>query len=508
MFREVVLLFNDMMRENVRPNSYTFPMVIKSCVRLIALKEGELAHSLVLKFGFKSNSYVGSTLIDLYSSVGQVSCAYRVFSEMVLRNVVTWTSMINCYISHGDLVSARRLFELAPERDVVLWNTLLVGYIEHGYMMDARKLFDVMPDKDLISWNTMLNGYGNNMDMEGCEELFEELPQRNIFSWNGLIGGYAHNGRFIEVLDAFKKMLNKSNVQPNDATLVNVLSACARLGALDLGKWVHLYAEGNGYKDNIFVCNGLIDLYAKCGMIESAINVFSNMDRKDLISWNTIINGLAAHGHGADALKLFDEMKLAGEKPDAVTYIGILCACSHMGLVDDGFVYFQSMVDEHLIVPQIEHYGCIVDLLGRAGLLEQAVDFVDKMPLKADAVIWTTLLGACRVHKNVEFAELALQKLIQIDPKNPSNYVMLGNIYRGAKKWEDVARLKVAERDTGSKKLPGCSSIEVEDGVVEFYSFDERHSRSKEIYASLRGLMKVLQSCGYVPDLVELGQGI
>lgn len=505
-FSDLMVLFSNMICENVRPNTYTFPMVLKSCVRLMALKEGEVVHSLVLKIGFKSNTYVGSTLIDLYSSVGRVRWAYRVFSEMVLRNVVTWTSMINGCVSNGDLIFARKLFDLAPERDVVLWNTMLLAYIDHGDMVEARKLFDVMPDKDLISWNTLLNGYANNGDVEGCEELFEEMPQRNIFSWNGLIGGYAHNGRFVEVLSAFKRMLHGSDVQPTDATLVNVLSACARLGALDLGKWVHVYAESNAYKDNLYVCNGLIDLYAKCGMIESAINVFRNMVKKDLISWNTIINGLAVHGHGAEALKLFSEMKLGGEKPDAVTYIGVLCACSHLGLVDEGFEYFQSMVDEHSIVPQIVHYGCIVDLLGRAGLLEQAVDFVNKMPLNADAVIWTALLGACRVHKNVEFAELALQKLIQIEPNNPSNYVMLGNIYRSAKRWEDVARLKVAERDTGSRKLPGCSLIEVEDGVVEFYSFDERHSRSEEIYGALKGLMNVIQAYAYVPHSIELGK--
>lgn len=507
MFNEVIMLFNNMIHENVSPNSYTFPMVLKSCLRLMALKEGEMVHSLVLKFGFKSNTYVGSTLIEMYASAGQVSCAYRVFAEMVLRNVVTWTSMINGFVSNGDLVSARRLFDLAPERDIVLWNTMLLGYIERADMVEARELFDVMPNKDMISWNTMLNGYANNGDVEGCAELFEEMPQRNIFSWNGLIGGYAHNGRFVEVLGTFKRMLNESDVQPTDATLVNVLSACARLGALDLGKWVHVYAESNGYKDNLYVCNGLIDLYAKCGMIESAIDVFRNMGRKDLITWNTIINGLAVHGHGAHALKLFSEMKLEGEKPDAITFIGILCACSHMGFVDEGFQYIQSMVDEYSIAPQIVHYGCIVDLLGRAGLLERAVDFVKNMPLEADAVIWTTLLSACRVHKNVEIAELALQKLIQIEPQNPSNYVMLGNIYRAAKRWKDVARLKVAERYTGSRKLPGCSSIEVEDRVVEFYSFDERHSSSEEIYDAVRGLMNVLLSDGYVPDFVEFGHG-
>jgi pentatricopeptide repeat protein len=302
-------------------------------------------------------------------------------------------------------------------------------------------------------------------------------------------------------------MLIEGNVRPSDATLVTVLSACARLGAIDLGKWVHLYAESNGYKGNLYVGNALIDMYAKCGTVENAVDVFKSMGTKDLITWNTIINGLAIHGRGSDALTLFCQMKNAGEIPDGITFIGILCACTHMGLVEDGFSYFQSMVDDYSIVPQIEHYGCMVDLLARAGLLDQAVEFVRKMPMEADAIIWAALLGACRIYKNIELAELALERLIELEPKNPANFVMLSNIYGDLGRWKDVARLKVSMRDTGFRKLPGCSLIEVNDSVVEFYSLDERHPEREEIYGALRGLTKLLRSSGYVSDLFELGQG-
>ncbi|KAL2555445.1 Tetratricopeptide repeat (TPR)-like superfamily protein [Forsythia ovata] len=501
---EVVLLFRKMMRENVKPNCYTLPVVLKACGKFLALRECEGVHCVAVKSGFISNTYTGTTLIELYSGKGRVECAFRVFTEMVLRNVIAWTAMIQAYVANGDMVLARRLFNLAPERDVVMWNRMVSAYIECGDMMEAKRLFDVMPGKDLMSWNTLLHGYANNGDLEGCERLFEQMQERNVFSWNGLIGAYSQNERYIEVLDAFKRMLRDTDVQPNDATLVNVLTACARLGALDLGKWVHVYAESNGYKQNVYVCNGLIDLYAKCGVVESAVHVFRSMDNKDLISWNTIINGLAVHGHGADALSLFNEMKNNGEKLDGITFIGILCACSHMGLVDDGLSYFHSMTNEYSIEPRIEHYGCMVDLLARAGLLEQAVEFIKKMPIAADCVIWTSLLAASRIHKKIKFAELSLQKLIELDPKNPANYVMLSNIYGEARKWEDLARLKVAIRDTGSKKQPGCSSIATDDGIVEFYSFDERHSKTEEIYSALKGLMKLLRLSGYVPDLMEL----
>ncbi|KAI4314055.1 hypothetical protein L6164_026998 [Bauhinia variegata] len=506
-FWEVIVLFSQMNSLGAFPNCFTLPIVLKSCGMVDATREGEEFHCFAIKGGFKSNPFVATTLIDMYSSRGFVGDAYKVFQDLPERNVVAWTSMINAYISCHDMVSARRLFDLAPERDVVLWNTIMSGYIELGEMVAARQLFDKMPNRDVMSWNTMLNGYANNCDIESCEKLFKEMPERNVFSWNGLIGGYALNGHFSEVLGSFKRMLIDANVLPNDATLVTVLTACSRLWALDMGKWVHIYAENIGYKGNLFVGNALIDLYAKCGTIENAVVVFNCISRKDLITWNTIINGLAVHGNAVDALSLFDQMKKAGEKPDGITFVGVLSACTHMGLVREGFLYFQSMVDEYSIVPQIEHYGCMVDLLGRAGLLDQAVDFVRNMPIKADAVIWATILGACRIYKNIELAGLALQRLTELEPNNPANFVMLSNLYKDLGRWQDVARLKVAIRDTGFRKSPGCSVIEVNDSVVEFYSLDERHPETDNIYRALRGLTILLRSHGYVPDLKQVGQG-
>ncbi|VFQ82202.1 unnamed protein product [Cuscuta campestris] len=506
-YREVLVLFHRMWSTGDKPSCYTFSIILKSCGKLSALIEGEEVHCVVFKTGLRSNTFVGTTLIDLYSRTGQIKCAHTVFCEMVLKNVVTWTSMINGFVENDDLATARRLFDLAPERDVVLWNTMIVAYIASRDMKEARKLFNAMPNKDLMSHNTLLNGYAKSGNVDECEKLFGAMQERNIFSWNGLIGGYAHKGHFVDVLSVFKRMLTESDVQPNDATLVNVLSACARLGALDMGKWVHTYAKNIGYLGNIYVGNGLVDMYAKCGAIENALDVFRNMADKDLISWNTIINGVAVHGQAVDALNLFSQMREAGVRPDGITFIGVLCACSHMGLVPEAFEYFQSMTREYSIVPQIEHYGCMVDLLGRAGHFKQAVEFVQKMPVPPDNVIWTALLGACRIHKKIDVAVLALEKLIELDPNNPANHVMLANIYGDARRWNDVAKQKVAMRDTGFKKVPGYSSIEIGDEVAEFYCFDERHPDARAIYGALKTLMEISMSRDNFFDLWKLVNG-
>ncbi|CAN8293770.1 unnamed protein product [Cochlearia groenlandica] len=419
--------------------------------------------------------------------MGLVASANKVFCEMAEKNVVTWTSVINGYVLNKDLVSARRFFDLSPERDIVLWNTMVSGYIESGNMMEAKSLFDQMPCRDVMSWNTVLEGYANVGDIEACARVFEEMPKRNIFSWNGLIKGYAQNGQLSKVLDSFKRMVVEGNVVANDATLTLVLSACAKLGALSFGKWVHNYGENLGFnKVSANVKNALVDMYAKCGAIEIAMEVFKGIKTRDLISWNIIINGLAAHGHGTEALDLFHEMRNCGVRPDKVTFVGVLCACRHMGLVEDGLSYFKSMSTDYSITPQIEHCGCVVDLLSRAGLLTQAVEFIDKMGTKADAVIWTTLLGASKVYKKVEVGELALEELIKLEPRNPANFVMLSNIYGDLGRFDDAAKLKVAMRDTGYKKEAGVSWIETDDGLVKFYSSGEKHPRTEELQMILR----------------------
>ncbi|CAO2820237.1 unnamed protein product [Amaranthus hypochondriacus] len=500
--KEVISLFRKLMEFHIKPSCYTFPLILKSCGKLAMMCLGELLHSLAIKNGFKANPFVGNTLIEMYSGAGEVGSAYKVFGEMPSRSIFSDTLMICGFISNGNMKSARQVFDVAAERDIVLWNTMISGYISIEDMEAAQNLFDKMPHKDTMSWNTMLNGYANIGNIEACENLFEAMPKRNIFSWNGLIAAYANEGSFFEVLTTFERMLSEMEVLPSDATLVTALSACARLGALDLGMWLHVYAHRRGYKGNVFVENALMDMYAKCGQIEHAINVFKGLIKKDLVSWNIIIGGLAMHGHASDALAFFDEMKNVGVKPDAVTFVNVLCACTHIGLVDEGLAYFQSMTS-YSISPRIEHYGCLIDLYARAGRLVEALSIVKGMPMKADAVIWACLLGASRIYKDAEIAELALEQLIRLEPGNPTSYLTLSNIYGDAGKWDSVSKLKVAMRNTSSRKIPGYSMIEINDNVIEFCAFDQEHPETEEIYACLHNLSKLIQTIRF--PFMEMG---
>ncbi|ONK60973.1 uncharacterized protein A4U43_C08F24670 [Asparagus officinalis] len=518
---DALLLFNQMMKERrkdgffVTPSAYTFTFVIKSCAFLSALSDGEQVHCFTIKTGwFRCNSFVGTTLIGMYSS--SIDEARKVFEEMPIKDVVSQTAIIRAYVCAGDVDSARELFDRMVDRDVVLWNTMISGYTDQGDMRPARELFAQMPnhERDPMAWNTVLLGYANADGglVDECERFFfEEMPgeKKNIFSWNGLIGVYSRHGRFSRTLVAFKQMLNCA-VEPNDASMALVLSTCAKTGALSFGKGIHSYASKrhHGLLISLCVTNGLIDVYSKCGCIEDAKNLFHTMEKKtrDVVTWNSMINGLASHGHGIDAIELFEQM-VNGEnyRPDGITFVGVLSACVHsVGLVERGIAYFRSMVENYMIDPWIEHYGCVVDLLSRAGLVYEAFGLVRIMPmsLEPDCVIWSTILGACQQkldehgHKYEHqrqiliVAELAMSRLVRLEPEDVTHYVMLSKIYGACRRWADVARLKqvVHKMCNLEGNHRGLSWVQVDSHCHEFCSSDSRHSGTEVIYETLNTL--------------------
>ncbi|PIN01863.1 hypothetical protein CDL12_25628 [Handroanthus impetiginosus] len=353
-----------------------------------------------------------------------------------------------------------------------------------------------MPETNLVSFTAMITGYAKIGDLDEARMLFDGMKERDVVSWNVMIDGYAQHGRPNESLILFRQML-KARMKPNEATMLAVLSACGQVGALESGKWIHLYLGYSSMSINAHLGTALIDMYSKCGSLEDARMVFDGIKDKDSVVYNAMIVGYAIHGFTQEALNLFMEMSQVGLHPTDITFIGILSACAHAGLVSEGWALFNLMKDDCGIQPKVEHYGCMVNLLGRAGKLEEAYDLVKGTSIDTDSVLWGTLLGACRLHKNVDLGEQIVEFLHGLGLANSGTYVLLSNIYASTGNWDGVARMRAVMKQSGVQKEPGCSSIEVNNKVHEFLAGDMKHPKSKEIYEMLKQMNKWLKAHGY-----------
>lgn len=540
---QAVEFYARMILSGVEPNSYTFPFLLKSCAKFGAAQEGKQIHGHVLKLGLDSDAFVHTSLINMYAKNGELDSARLVFDKSPLRDAVSFTALITGYVSSGSMDDARRLFDEIPIRDAVAWNAMISGYAQSGRFEEALVLFsdmrkaNVAPNESTMltvlsacaqsgslelgkwvaSWiedhglssnvrlvNALIDMYSKCGALDTARGLFDAMLQKDVISWNVMIGGYTHESRYKEALALFRLML-RLNAEPNDVTFLGILPACAHLGALDLGKWIHVYIDKNFQSlTNTSLRTSLIDMYAKCGNIEAAKQVFDGMEAKSLASWNAMITGLAMHGHANTALELFSKMADEGFKPDDITFVGILSACNHGGLVDLGRQYFSSMTKDYHISPQLQHYGCMIDLLGRAGLFDEAEALMKTMEMKPDGAVWGSLLGACRIHRRVEMGEFVAKHVFELEPENAGAHVLLSNIYAGAGRWDDVARIRTRLNDMGIKKVPGSTSIEVDSVVHEFLVGDKVHPLSKEIYEMLREVDRLLDMAGFVPDTSEV----
>ncbi|KAJ1287748.1 hypothetical protein BS78_02G034000 [Paspalum vaginatum] len=349
--------------------------------------------------------------------------------------------------------------------------------------------------------NSLVHLYGACGLFESAHRVFDEIPlrERNLVSWNSMLNGFAANGRPNEVLTVFREMLDV-DFMPDGFTMVSVLTASAEIGALALGRRVHVYLTKVGLVGNSHVGNALIDLYAKCGGIEDARKVFEEMGTgRTVVSWTSLIVGLAVNGFGKEALELFNLMEREKLVPTEITMVGVLYACSHCGLVDDGFMYFDRMKEEYGIAPRIEHLGCMVDLLARAGKVKEAYDYILTMPLEPNAVVWRTLLGACAMHKKLELGEAAWARLVELDPGHSGDYVLLSNLYAAVGRWADVHVLRKTMVNDGVRKNPGHSLVELRNSVYEFVMGDRSHPESEQIYRMLAEIADRLRREGYIP---------
>ncbi|KAJ0976417.1 hypothetical protein J5N97_018382 [Dioscorea zingiberensis] len=492
-------LFSQMLYCNRAPNSYTYTFVLKACARLSAIGEGEQLHGFMIKSGFGSDAFSTNGLVSMYASCGRIELGRKLFDLSVEKDEVCWNSMLSGYADCGLLDQARRLFDEMPEKGTVSWNAMINGYVVIGDIGAARELFDRMPERNAESWNTLIAGYAKCGFVGMSRKLFDEMPEKNVVSWSAMITAYVQGGFPKEALDLYEEM-KRVGMAPNWAAIVSVLSACSQLGALEQGVDVHAYAERNKMKVDSVIGTALIDMYAKCGCIDRALEIFDKLASKDVFSWTAMIGGLAVNGHGAKALELFSKMEEGGVRPNGVTFVGVLCACSHAGQVQLAMQYFHSMRRKYGIEPQIEHYGCMVDALGRAGLIQEAVSLVQASPGKADPELWVTLLGACWIHGNVNTGEYVLEHLVKVKPDDGGVYVLLSNIYATRGQWDDARRVRMQMKSKGLKKVRGHSSIEINGLVHEFYVGDKSHPKTVEIYQLLADIYCRLKLAGYVPN--------
>lgn len=474
--QEALLFYLEMIDSGLFPDNYTFPSLFKCCRDL---DQGEQLHCHVVKLGFGSDSYVQNTLINMYSDCGSLSSAIRAFDRMVGRNAVSWATMIGAYTKWNQPVEALELYrrmDLEPNR-VTLLNVLSAcsrakdlesGRCVHEHI-SAKNL-----KVDLVLATALLDMYCKCGCLPLARQLFDDMTDRNQYSWNVIINGHVEHSGYEEALLLFREM-QLSGIPADEVTLASLLLACSHLGALELGKWLHAYIRREKVQIDVVLGTALVDMYAKCGCAEIALQVFRELPCRDVMTWTAMIGGLAMCGRGGDALELFGEMQSQGIRPDAVTFIGVLTACSHGGLLDQASSHFRSMSSVYGIQPSVEHYGCMVDLYGRAGRVDRAEELVNTMPMEPDYYVLGSLLGSCRIHGNVEVAERTARRILKIYPDDTRAYVLLSNIYGSMGKWEELERTREIMAEKSIRKPPGCSMVEVNGVVHEFSMGDGSH---------------------------------
>ncbi|GMY08786.1 pentatricopeptide repeat-containing protein At3g14730-like [Fagus crenata] len=505
--------YKRMRRVDVKPDKFTFPCVIKACCDIVEVWK---IHGLVFKLGLELDVFIGSALVNTYLKFGLMVEAQDVFQHLPVRDVVLWNALVNGYAQIGRFDEALEVFKRMGEEGVVPSRFTVTGVLSvltlmeefnngraiHGFAMKMGYVSGVAVS------NALIDMYGKCMCIGDALEIFEMINEKDIFSWNSIISVHGQCGNYDRTLRLFDRMLG-AGVKPDLVTITTVLPACSNLVALMHGRQIHGYMIVNGLgkdgnhkeTDDVLVNNAIMDMYAKCGSMRDAHSVFYKMRNKDVASWNIMIMGYGLQGHGDEALDMFCHMCEAQIKPDVISFIGVLSACSHAGFVRQGREFLTQMKSKYGVDPTVEHYACVIDMLGRAGQLEDAYELAQAMPIEANPVVWRTLLAACRLHGNADLADVVVRQVLKLEPGHCGNYVLMSNIYGVNGRYEDVLEIRDAMKQQNVKKAPGCSWIELQNGVHTFITRDMTHPETNLIYVTLNSLTTRLHEYGYVPNL-------
>lgn len=504
-YDDTVQLLIQMQKTGMIPNASTIVAVLPTIGQANALSQGKAIHGYSMRRYFSNDVVLGTGLLDMYAKCQCISYARRIFDILDVRNEVCWSAMIGAYVICNFMREALALFEemvckseMNPTpvtlgsilRASAKLNDLRIGRLIHCFAIKFG--FEL----DRMIGNTLLSMYAKCGTVDNAVRFFDKMMSKDTVSYSAIISGCVQNGYAVEGLLKFHQM-QLLGVEPDLPTMVSVLPACSHLAALQHGACAHGYSVIHGFASDIAISNALIDMYSKCGKLNSARKVFDMMHERDIISWNAMIVGYGIHGLGVQALLLFNSMNAVGIKPDDVTFIGLLSACSHSGLVREGKHWFKAMSQEFNIIPRMEHYICMADLLGRAGLLAEARNFIQRMPFEADVRVWGSLLAACRIHNNIEIGEEVSKKIQGLGPEGTGNFVLLSNIYSAVGKWDDAANVRIMQKVQGFKKSPGCSWVEINGVIHGFVGGDQCHPQSAQIHEKLEELLVDMKRLGY-----------
>ncbi|KAF6147818.1 hypothetical protein GIB67_014398 [Kingdonia uniflora] len=525
----------------IRADSFTYPSVLKACGDELDLGFGREVHGVIEVSGIGWCLFVENALVGMYTKCGDVEVARRLFDRMHERDLVSWNSMISGYASKGMWDEAFELFDRmrikGVEMNVVTWNTTAGGFVQIGNYKGALELISEMKNcgshldhvaiviglsacsrLGLVKFgkeihgvalrslynnietvkNALITMYSKGKDLRHAYILFQSLKVKSVITWNSMIAGYTRLDQYEEASFVFREMV-ACGVEPNYVTIASILPLCARVANLQHGKELHCYiTRREKFKDFLLLLNSLVDMYSKSGKIAEARRVFGSMRQKDEVTYTCLIAGYGMQGEAQVALDLFEEMNVKGIKPDHITMVAVLSTCSHSGLVSQGEALFGKMINYYDIKPRMEHFACMVDLFGRAGFLERAVDLIRTMPFRPSPAMWATLIGSCRIHGNTNIGEWAAEKLVEMRPENPGYYVLIANMYAAAGRWSKLAYVRTLMRNSGVKKDPGCAWIDLGNGFHPFVVGDRLKPEAQEIYMLLCGLDSFMKESGYV----------
>ncbi|GAA0167489.1 hypothetical protein LIER_22413 [Lithospermum erythrorhizon] len=572
-FGSALRMFMEMIKSQVMPTEYNVTNILAGCASLHALDIGRKVHSLAVKLGLASYVSVANSLLNMYAKSGDEERAKIVFDRIKLKSMSTFNTMISLHMEYGRFDCALEQFEQMDERDIVSWNSMVSGYYQRGLDVQALDIFRKMiihsllkPDRytlasvlsacanlevlklgkemhayiirtgfstseavgnalismyskcggveiarrileqngtsklNVISFTALLDGYTKLGDIDPARQIFDLLTDPDVVAWTAMLVGYVQNGFSTNAMELFRLMIQKGP-KPNNYTLAAMLSVCSSLASLNHGKQIHAVALKSKEASSISVGNSLISMYAKAGNINYARSVFHLIQRKkDAVSWTSMILALAQHGLGEEAIQLFENMLALDMIPDHITYVGVLSACTHVGLVEQGRSYYKTMKDVHEIEPSSSHYACMIDLFGRAGLLDEAKEFIEMMPIEPDVIAWGSLLSSCRVHKNTDMAKVAAERLLSIEPENSGAYSSLANVYSACGKWEEAAKIRKTMKNRQVKKEQGLSWLQIKNSVHVFGVEDGLHPQRVMIFHMMDKIWDEIKKLGFTPD--------